>query len=546
MKTVSRTNLHLALLLLPALLGAALLAFATEQGPAVAGDATVYILSARNLLEGNGLGIPGPDGNFRTLSHYPPFFPIVLAGLGAAGFELVDAARFLNIAMFALTILGLGFGVYLSTGSIIYAKVSQLLFLASPILIYQYTWAMTEPLSLFLGFAGLLLLVAWFRKPSILFWLLSALAAGLAFLTRLIGVGFVLVGALLILLMGSGSLAKRVSGAFAYLAAGSLPMLAWSFLDYLRTGTLASRDLGILDFAGAPAGHLLHIFQSLRSVFESWLVPASWVADPPYPVMINSLLLLTAASVFIVSAALALWRAGKQNQFHWRKDTAATLLVSLLVFLFVYLLLGVLLYITILPRIDLNNRMLLPAHAAVLGAALISGYLLVRNYYSLRWLPIAVYAVFLGVIAWYGFRSLRIVVDLNENMIGFLGRGWQNSETVRAVGDLPASTVLISNEEAALLFLTGRAAYPVLEFYELQPRSQMTTFGELQEDEIERVFREEEAALVLFFTMREQLNELYGERAFMRAEILTRGLYLHFIGSDGAVFFYKNPAEIVR
>jgi 4-amino-4-deoxy-L-arabinose transferase-like glycosyltransferase len=543
MKTLSRTKLHLVFLLLPALLGAALLAFATEQGPAVAGDATVYILSARNVVEGNGLGIPGPDGNFRTLSHYPPFFPIVLAGLGLVGFNFVEAARFLNIALFVVTILGLGFAFYLSTGSIIYAQVSQLLFLTSPILIYQYTWAMSEPLSLFLGFAGLLLLIAWFRKSSILFWLLSALGAGLAFLTRLIGVGFVLAGALLILLLGKGSLVKRIYAAIAYLAAGSLPMLTWSALDYLRTGSLASRDFGVLDFAGAPTAHLLHILQSLQSVFKSWLIPASWITAPPYPEIFNSLLLLAAATLFILSAAFALVRAGRQDRFNWKRDPAAMLLVSLLVFFVLYLLLAILLYITVLPRIDLNNRMLLPAHAAALGAALISGYLLVRNNHSVRWLSIPVYAVFLGVIAMYGFRSLRIVIDLNENIVGYLGREWQKSETVRAVRDLPASTVLISNEEAALLFLTGRATYPVLEFYELHPRSQMTTFGELEEDEIERKFREEEAALVLFFTMREQLSEIYGERAFMRAEILTRGLYPHFIGSDGAVFFYKNPAD---
>jgi 4-amino-4-deoxy-L-arabinose transferase-like glycosyltransferase len=536
----SWVNFRFSLLIMPALLAALVLSFATAQGPAVAGDATVYILSAKNLVEGNGLGIPGPDGNFRYISHYPPFFPIVLAGLGLVGFDLIDAARFLNVALFGLAVLAVGFVFYRASGCIFFSLISQLLLLTSPILIYQYTWAMSEPLSIFLGFGAMLLLLAWFRKLAAPLWLLSALMAGLAFLTRLIGFAFVLLGGVLVLVFSQGSWKKRASGALAYLATGGAPMILWSIYDYFRTGSLASRDFGLIDFMGAPGAHIFHIFHSLQSAFESWLVPASWVNAPPYPVFINGLLLLLAAMLFGLSVTAALWMAGKQEPAQWKSDPAVMLLVSLLVFLVLYLLLAVFLYITVLPRIDLNNRMLLPAHAAALVVLMLSGNLLVRGLKTRRWLSIPVYAVLLGTIALYGFRSARIVVDLNENMIGYLGRDWQNSQTIQAVRNLPPDAVLVSNEEAALLFLTGRAAYPVMEFYELHPLAVMTSFGESEDDEIQKIFREEGAALVLFQTMHAQLASLYGERAFTRAEVFTRGLYPYFTGSDGAIYFYTS------
>lgn len=543
MDRISRINFHLGLLVLPALLGMAVLIFATGRGPAVGGDATVYILSAKNLVEGNGLGIPGPDGSFRYLSHYPPLFPLVLAGLGYIGFDFIEAARYLNGVLFSLMIMAAGFTFYKATGCIIFSLVSQLLFLVSPILIFQYAWAMAEPLNIFLGFAALLLLLAYFRRPVPGFWLLSALAAGLAGLTRLIGAAFVLVGGVLILGWGKGNWKRRFASAFLYLAAGSFPMLLWSILDYRRTASFASRRLGATDFLTAPAEHLLHIARSFQSVFESWLVPASWVAAPPYPAFLNGLLLLCAAAVAGLSLGAAIWMTVKQQPGQWTRDPAAVLLVSLLVFVVLYLLLAVFLYITVLPRIDLNNRMLLPAHAASLGAFLLTGYLLIRSIKSWRWMSIPVYAVFLGVIGMYGFRSVRIVADLHQYGAGYLGKEWQQSDTILAVRNLPPDTILISNEEAALLFFTGRAVYPVMEFYDLHPADQMTSFGESTVDDVQKVFREEGAALVLFNTMHGQLADLYGERAELRVEILTYGLYPFYEGQDGSIYFYNESGN---
>jgi hypothetical protein len=541
-----RENVHYWLMALPVLLGAAMLVYATSQGPAIAGDATVFINSALNLVEGNGLGILGPDGNFRYLSHYPPFYPFVLAVFYFIGFDLIESARWLNVAFFAMAVLAVGFVSRWVSGSTWFSLASQLLYVASPILIYQYVWAMSEPLSITLGFGGIFLLLSWLKKPRSLYWLLSAFGVGLAFLTRLIGAAFVLAGAVVILLLGKGSWKRRASGAIYYLAAGSIPMIIWSIVDMWRTSTLASRGLGLVDFASAPAEHFSHIFRSLQSVFESWLVPASWVIQPPYPSFITTIFLLLAAGLLIFSATYAVWKSVKQEPRHWKRDPAVMLQVSLLVFFALYMLLAVFLYKTVLPRIDLNNRMFLPAHAAALGIVLITGYLLIRTSRGVGWLPFAVYTVFLGMIALYGFRSLRIVADLNENMIGYLGKSWQNSETVQAVRSLPPETVFITNEEAALLFFTGHAAYPVMEFYQLQPQPSMTSFGDLETDDIQMIFREEGAALVLFDTMYEQLSDLYGDDTPARVEILTRGLYPYFLGSDGGVYFYDKPGEGIQ
>ncbi|NMC81162.1 MAG: hypothetical protein GYA59_17520, partial [Chloroflexi bacterium] len=77
--TKRRDWLVYSLLLAVALLGVWVLLLSTHWGPGIGGDATIYITSARNLLEGRGLGLIGPRGEFRLLPYFPPFFSLVLS-----------------------------------------------------------------------------------------------------------------------------------------------------------------------------------------------------------------------------------------------------------------------------------------------------------------------------------------------------------------------------------------------------------------------------------------------------------------------------------
>ena len=104
---------------LAALLSVVLLAISTRWGPGVAGDATIYITSARSLVEGHGLGLPGPQGEFRLLPYFPPFFSLVLGLFGFLRIDMVEGARWLNILCFAALIyLAGGFTYRFSKGKL--------------------------------------------------------------------------------------------------------------------------------------------------------------------------------------------------------------------------------------------------------------------------------------------------------------------------------------------------------------------------------------------------------------------------------------------
>ena len=127
----------------------------TARGTGVGGDATVYLASARNLIDGRGLGMPDPDGTFRYLSYYPPLFPLSLGAIGIFGAGLTEAARWLNALLFALLVWLTGFTLARAGRSPLTGLLAALALAVSPIAIPPFSWAMSEPLANFLGFMGL-------------------------------------------------------------------------------------------------------------------------------------------------------------------------------------------------------------------------------------------------------------------------------------------------------------------------------------------------------------------------------------------------------
>ena len=193
--SIKREPILYAFLSFTAVLGVVALMLSTHWGPGIGGDATIYITSARNLLAGKGLGLIQPDGGFRLIPYFPPFFSLVLSLIGLTGADLVAAAHWLNMLLFGGLVWLAGSLTYRVSRSVPLAGVLAVLLMASPILIPVYSWAMAEPLSIFCGVLGLVWLVDYFHQPqrrSLL--ILSGLLAGLSFLTRYSAVAYLAAG----------------------------------------------------------------------------------------------------------------------------------------------------------------------------------------------------------------------------------------------------------------------------------------------------------------------------------------------------------------
>ena len=74
-----KTGYALIAILVLALTGSLVLAFATTWGIGISPDSTIYIKAARGLLAGKGFYLISLDGEWSPMTHFPPFFPLLLA-----------------------------------------------------------------------------------------------------------------------------------------------------------------------------------------------------------------------------------------------------------------------------------------------------------------------------------------------------------------------------------------------------------------------------------------------------------------------------------
>ncbi len=540
-----------AVLLAAALIGMALVVYATTFGPGVGGDATIYLTSARNFIAGKGLGWTEADGSFRLLPYTPPFYPLALSGVGLLVKDMISGARWLNVLLFGVTVLLLGWFFYRATRRLWLAGLLAGVLATSPVLVGVQVWAMSEPLFLLLGFAGLLALLAYLDHPRLGLLLGAALLCGLAFLTRYIGVAYVITAGLALLLLGAGEdqrlrlrLEKtRIRAALLFGAVAILPTLIWLVVDIALTGTVGSRS-------GQPASaywqRFLEIGPALQKIYLFWLLPDSLIARLPGMVQtalwLIPLLLVMGLAVWLAHGWTCVAPAAVASQ----ASAAAMRLVQLFaLFACIYLMVLAVVQVFTFPPITLASRMLSPVHLAVI--VLLFGMLNLALGLLPSILPrfsrlvlAAAYLACLGLLGTYLLRSALIVRDYHRTGIGYLAQTWRDSRTLEMVRQLSASTPIISNETTAIMFLTGRAAYPLQEIYQDQPQTAFTSYGS-GEDPAQQIFREKGGALVLF---RGTLNDdfaMYGERTGERLQMLTRGLFQYYNGEDGAIYFFNRP-----
>lgn len=524
-----------------ALIGVVSLRISTRLGPGVGGDATIYLTSASNFVKGIGLGIVDASGEFRLLPYFPPFFPLTLAFFIWAGVEPLQAVLWLNIILFALSIWMVGFLVLRAGAGDGLAVLASALTAVSPVLIPVYSWAMAEPLAIFLGFAGIGLTLRYLKQPGSAGLLFAAgIVGGLSILTRYSMAAFLAAGAAGILLLSPVRWRTRLARAASYLFAGILPAVLWMAYDLTQTAAVSSRSM---ESAVGMMARLNSFWPPLREVFLFWLVPDSWISSPPYPGLFNNVLLagmVLGLGIALGWGGLVLLKKGASAL----QDPLLQFGVILVFVILAYLIVVGVVYVTTYPPITIGTRMFSPLHTAVILFLVVVAGLLSKT--RVRFFRMSAGLLVAGLVLltlWWGWRSARIVAQNAQQGMGFNALSWKQSDTIHALQKLPEDSLLVTNEEMAVYYLTGRSAYPLAEIYTDQPLETFSRYGDgdLSGDEAQQVFRQKGAALVLFNSITTQLEPIYGAQTNERIQALTRDLKVVFRGEDGSIYQYPQP-----
>ena len=508
---------------------AGILFISMAQGVGVGGDATIYITSARNLLAGKGLGLINAAGEFRLIPYFPPFYSLVLAFFGLFTSNYTLTAMILNMVLHA----GLVFLVTIWTERVseeIFPGVLLGLLLAgSPILVPAYSWAMSEPLAVFLGFAGLILLEkSLIENLRFGFWC-SALLLGLSFLTRYSSAAFIGAAVLLILCFEGEGFKDRFFGAFFYGLVSVIPIIVWLVIDFTQTHTVASRSM----LSGRTAELWAAFLPKIRHVFTLWLLPESMTAVmPSFLAAVISIFVVVFAAGTLAGAVIALRGRTRYPRY-------ARMFFLLSAFSLLYLLLIVYVSLNTYPPITINTRMLLPVYVSIFWMIYLLFALFGEYNHRISRTFIFNTALFLFMI-FSCYRGVRIANQNAIDGLGYNSTAWKESQTVTYIREnLPEDAEIVTNEETALLYLLDRRTWPMHEVYVNEPDSEYYAYESsfrVENDSSRQVFREGGAYLVVFDTFEGQMWDIYGDNTTERISRLFENLDMIFKGDDGRIY----------
>lgn len=429
-----------------------LVLYANAAGVGMNEDSVSYILAARNLLAGRGLETFSNYGPIDTLIepmvHWPPFFSITLAGLGLAGIDPVDGARWLNAVLFGVNTVLAGWIVWRLSGQRLAATLGAVLMLASPQVVRLHAMAFSGPLFLMLLMTALLVLRRYLTGDRRRWLILAAFLAGLAYLTRYVGGALIALGGLAVLFYNRRPVRTRLAHAVLFGAVSLVPGGLWALHNLIRAGTASGRPL-----AYHPVG--VGDFRELIATVVRWFVPYATASQ--HGIWLASILLVIALAL----AWLFIRKRGALLKHVAGRLPLATLLGG---FAVLYMLLTLASKSFFDAYTPFDWRILMPVYVMVLllGVGLAGWWLRRAERLGaavwLRGMAVLLIALLAGSylirsLDWVG-RNHRTGQDL-----GVAGPASRQAEFVARIAALPDDVPLASNHREMIYAATGRLAY---------------------------------------------------------------------------------------
>src|SRR5215207_976448 len=205
-----------------AALGGGLLLHSARWGIGLSPDSVVYIGAARSLLAGAGFSLPAESALFSPITHYPPFYSSLLAVIAILGPDPLDAAIWLNVAVFGLNIFLSGSLLFSAFGSLPIAMIGSFLTLTAFPIVQVHTMAWSESLFILIELLSILLLLRYLKDPLKQILVLASAVAGLSLLCRYAGLALIASGMLVILFLSGREQREKLTDALVFAGIGVL------------------------------------------------------------------------------------------------------------------------------------------------------------------------------------------------------------------------------------------------------------------------------------------------------------------------------------
>ena len=197
-------------------------------------DSTVFVGVAKNWLAGRGLTMPVVGV---SLTHYPPFYPLMLSAAGYLGVDMLQWALGWDVVFLVANILLAGAIASRMGFRDTTLPVALIAFCPGILTVHWMVWS--EPAFIFLGFAGLLAVDIYLKSERTAVLWVAGLLMALAWLDRYIGIA---------LIAGAGGALwlfshRRVRDLLIFGVVSTAPLLLWLAHNVVRIGNATNRTI---------------------------------------------------------------------------------------------------------------------------------------------------------------------------------------------------------------------------------------------------------------------------------------------------------------
>lgn len=497
-------------------ISAALFLYTTPDGVGLTNDSAAYIGGARSLLARQGYVRIGGDGLPRPITHFPPFYSIVLAFVSQIiKTDPLQTAKWVNLVCSVLNQAFFMTALLVLTGSQLTAFLGGIIFLCAGPVLQANVYGLSETLYITLFLGLFISSIRAVRKGSGWQWLLIGLLAGALALTRYAGLAAV-ASVAVYCLCAQPTWERRLKSILLYLAAFSIPFGYW-LSKSSGTGESPVNRAFALHLPSASK-----VEEGIRNFAGFFLPEFGGIVEKPLMiwgyVIVAGLIALLGLVIYY----------GLRGLIHPSDELSRSPLFAPALHGIVYVLMLMITVFFLDGSTLFDNRILLPFYVCemLLISAFCSRFILRRGI-----MRIAVVGLMLAFAALLFEDELDLIKEYHRNGQGFAGAEWRESETRLAALGLPKGKLLWSNRQTAMYLLNDQPSYI------LPPMFDAASFTEKDTFEKEREWMAGEVlsgnAYVVVFNYREMMED-EGDCEWL--EQVLRDLPVREAYKDGVIF----------
>jgi hypothetical protein len=506
-----------------ALVGVWIIFYATNWGVWGYSDSATYLGAARSLAAGKGFEIQKSSGGIYLYRLFPPFYPMALSAVSFIAGNIFITARAVNLIVFGGFLFATGYLLFQGTEDIMLSFMGPAILLVSPMMIENFTGAMTEPIFFYVFALFLIFDYRYLYSPSPVNEVLLILFLSLLPITRYVGIIFIFSNLIILIVFLPLAVKKRFASALRISALSTLPITGWLLYIYQNTNQIAGRRTQL---PKAFWDTFSEGFVIIPGLFKDFL-PYAGLYENVIPSNVRFSILLVLFVILVSSAIILLI---KNFQPEDKNNNKENMLFLVVMHSFSFLLFIPISYSITERSYVIDHRILSPLIPMVILISLLSYAVVISRLKINKVYPlIAASIVGIFLFRYYFFQARTEIVYLHENGRGFASKEYIQSGIISEIQKIPSNTIMISNSAGFILFHDNRLPQQVDQFH----RRMYGTGNSASE----RNFRTQNAALILLLP---DFNNFYGDQAKDLLPVLSDGLVVEYQDSVSAIYYFPS------